>query len=65
MATIIILKIPVKNHHRLKKVMKMGHLEIELVGQKLQGKYALIRTKMGEGKKEGKNWLFIKMKSHE
>lgn len=49
----------------IKKSYEDGHLEIELVGQKLQGKYALIRTKMGEGKKEGKNWLFIKMKSHE
>jgi bifunctional non-homologous end joining protein LigD len=35
-----------------------GHLELELHGKKLKGKFALIRMK-GE---DGKNWLMIKMK---
>lgn len=40
------------------EAIEEGHVEIELHGSKLEGKFALIRMK-GE---EGKNWLLIKMK---
>lgn len=41
------------------KNLKEGHATIELDGEKLRGKYALIRTKRG-GKRL--QWLFFKMK---
>ena len=35
----------------------------ELSGNKMQGRYALIKTKLGGGKKDaGRNWLFFKRK---
>jgi len=37
----------------------------ELSGNKMQGKYALIKTKLGgqkEGADEGRNWLLFKRK---
>jgi DNA ligase D-like protein (predicted 3'-phosphoesterase) len=36
-----------------------GHLEVELHGQRLNGKFALIRTRFG-GKKQ--SWLLLKMR---
>ncbi|MBD3237999.1 MAG: DNA ligase [Candidatus Eisenbacteria bacterium] len=43
----------------LEQALRRGRIELWLDGQKLQGGYALVRTRMG-GKK--KNWLLIKMK---
>ncbi|MEX0849034.1 MAG: DNA polymerase ligase N-terminal domain-containing protein [Candidatus Dependentiae bacterium] len=43
------------------KSLKEGRIEVFLEGQKLQGGYALIRTKYGKDDSK-KNWLFIKMK---
>ena len=44
---------------------KSGKLDFKIKGQKLNGRFALIRTKIGQGKK-GKNtkenWLFLKKK---
>jgi DNA ligase D-like protein (predicted 3'-phosphoesterase) len=40
------------------KAYDNGQIEIELYGEKLKGKFALIRT----GKKSDKRWLLIKMK---
>ncbi len=37
-----------------------GHIEIMLVGKKLKGPYALVKTKLGTGDK--KEWLLLKMK---
>ncbi len=45
----------------MKKALKEGRIEIFLEGQKLQGGYALIRTKYGKDESK-KNWLFFKMK---
>ena len=33
----------------------------ELHGKKLNGKYVLVKTKLGEGKNKNKNWLFFKV----
>ncbi len=41
--------------------VKKGHVTIFLEGQKISGGYALVRT----GGKDGKQWLFIKMKDDE
>lgn len=43
----------------LRKELKAGHLKIELDGEKLKGKFALIRMK---GDDNDKNWLLIKEK---
>lgn len=43
----------------MKKALKEGRIEVFLEGQKLEGAYALIRTKYQDSKK---NWLFFKMK---
>ncbi len=45
----------------MKKALKEGRIEIFLEGQKLEGGYALIRTKYGKDESK-KNWLFFKMK---
>lgn len=45
--------------YSVKSALRAGQIEIILKGKKLKGKYALIRTKMGDDKK---NWLLIKMK---
>lgn len=39
--------------------LKKGHIEFDLMGEKLQGGFVLVRTKQGDGEK---NWLFIKRK---
>lgn len=44
---------------RLRKELKEGHLKITLNGEKLQGKFALIRMQGTENKN---NWLLIKEK---
>ncbi len=41
------------------EALRDGHLEIELSGSRLKGRFALIRTRMN-GKKQ--NWLLIKMR---
>lgn len=43
----------------MEETLRHGHVEVELHGRKLKGKFALIRTRFG-GKKQ--NWLLIKMK---
>jgi bifunctional non-homologous end joining protein LigD len=43
----------------VEEALRDGHLEVELHGRRLGGKFALIRTRFG-GKKQ--NWLLIKMK---
>jgi bifunctional non-homologous end joining protein LigD len=42
----------------MNEALMKGHIEIELRGRRLKGKFALIRTRLG-GKKQ--NWLLIKM----
>lgn len=44
----------------MKKALQEGKIEIELHGKKLQGSYALIRTKLHG---DERNWLFFKTKS--
>lgn len=41
------------------QAVKDGKIELELHGKKLQGSYALIRTKLHN---DERNWLFFKMK---
>ena len=43
----------------MEQALRDGHLEIDLHGQRLNGKFALIRTRFA-GKRQ--NWLLIKMK---
>ena len=43
----------------VEEALRDGHLEVELRGRRLRGKFALIRTRLG-GKKQ--NWLLIKMR---
>jgi len=43
----------------MQQAVENGKIEIELHGKKLQGSYALIRTKLHN---EKRNWLFFKMK---
>jgi bifunctional non-homologous end joining protein LigD len=43
----------------MEEALRDGHLEIDLHGRRLKGRFALIRTYFG-GKKQ--NWLLIKMK---
>ncbi len=45
----------------MEQAVKNGKIEIELHGKKLQGPYALIRTKLHNDKR---NWLFFKMKDN-
>ena len=53
---VLALKNPPKT---VEEALRDGHLEIELNGRRLSGKFALIRTRIS-GKKQ--NWLFIKMR---
>ena len=39
------------------QAIEEGHLEIELYGEKLKGKYALVRTEF----REKNEWLMVKM----
>lgn len=43
----------------IQKALREGKIEVDLHGKKLQGKYALIRTRLHD---DPKNWLFFKMK---
>jgi DNA ligase D-like protein (predicted 3'-phosphoesterase) len=43
----------------MEKAYRQGHIEVWLEGKKIRGGFALIRAKIGDGKK---NWLLIKMK---
>lgn len=59
--TVMIFDIgPMKNvkDASLEDQYENGQIEVELCGERITGKYALIRT----GKKSGDNWLLIKMK---
>jgi len=49
-------KVPPKS---MEQALSDGHVEIELHGKRLSGRFALIRTRFA-GKKE--NWLLVKMK---
>jgi len=40
---------------------KPDKIIFELHGKKLNGKYVLLKTKLGTEKTRGKNWLFFKM----
>lgn len=46
----------------IEQALKDGKIEVELFGKKLQGKYALIRTRLHDS---DKNWLFFKMKDEQ
>ena len=46
----------------IQQALKDGKIEVVLHGKKMHGKYALIRTKLHDDKK---NWLFFKMKEDE
>lgn len=48
-----------RDHLTRKEMLRKGHLEFELEGQKLKGKFALVRAHFGN---EPKTWLLVKMK---
>jgi len=50
-----------KSDKSMTEAWQAGRIEIELFGKKMQGKYALIRTKESQ-KAEDQPWLLIKMK---
>lgn len=52
-------KVPPKS---MEQTLRDGHVEIDLHGKRLNGKFALIRTPFG-GRKQ--NWLLIKMKDEQ
>ncbi|MFA5306393.1 MAG: non-homologous end-joining DNA ligase [Candidatus Babeliales bacterium] len=44
----------------MSRCIQQGRIEIEILGKKLKGAYALVRTKLREGQKK-QQWLLIKM----
>lgn len=45
----------------MQQCLKEGRIEIDLYGQKLEGAYALIRTRYGKDDTTKKNWLLFKV----